>query len=372
MHRGIRYRMPVNSYAFARGASVPVTQKQEAEKRWLPSFLGEIYAGGDPRRPSEKLPDKKVSSLIADYRSRHCDAQQLNMDSRGSQLERLSRRFGDLDVTILESPGPIEDFKKELMADELKNATVNRNLALLRHLTNWAIGRGVIRKSPFYNKLTNPAGVRLLKGENERTRRLAEGEEERLLTAAEQLWQSNHADHEYVARAMRARIEIALDFGLRRGEMLKLKNRDIDWRAKPDPILTIQWGNAKSRRTRKIAVVSPRVLAWLDSRRAVGGLDGHPYGDELGGATTTFKGAWGAILELAGITVPSKGINGDLRWHDLRHECGSRLAERNVDIRKVQELLGHSVITVTQRYFNTSTQAVGEAQRKAMGWAKPA
>jgi hypothetical protein len=57
---------------------------------------------------------------------------------------------------------------------------------------------------------------------------------------------------------MRGRIEIALDFGLRRGEMLKIRNRDVDWRALPDPVLTIRSENAKSRRERRLAVVSPR------------------------------------------------------------------------------------------------------------------
>ena len=63
---------------------------------------------------------------------------------------------------------------------------------------------------------------------------------------------------------------MAVDKEVRRGEMLKIKSRDIDWKATPDPILTIQWGNSKNRRKREIPLVSPRVLGWLHSRRAVG------------------------------------------------------------------------------------------------------
>jgi hypothetical protein len=38
-------------------------------------------------------------------------------------------------------------------------------------------------------------------------------------------------------------VEIALDLGLRRGEMLKIQNVDIDWNAAP-PILTNPPSNA--------------------------------------------------------------------------------------------------------------------------------
>jgi hypothetical protein len=41
-----------------------------------------------------------------------------------------------------------------------------------------------------------------------------------------------------------------------------------------------------------------------------------------------------------------------------------------VDALKVRELMGHASITTTQRYFATTTEAVGEAMRKAMGWKR--
>ena len=368
MYRGKRHRMRVNEFALNRGAERTVSSKQEAEKVWEPLFVGEIVAGKDPRHRDPGPRVLTVNEFIPEYRKLHCEAQQLNMDSLRQRLDRIKERFGHLAMRDLERPGPIEDFKADLMEDELANATVNRYLSQLRHMINWAIGRGYMSLSPFYNKLTNRAGVRLLKGENQRTRRLQDGEETALLEAADTLYQRNRVDHEYVARIMRARIEIALDFGLRRGEMLKVRNRDIDWQGKPEPVLTIEWGNAKSRRSRKIAVVSPRVVKWLKSRRVVGGADGHPYGDNHGGPIKDFRAAWLSVLELAEITVQSKKVDGDLRWHDLRHECGSRLAERGVDVRKVQELLGHANITTTQRYFNTSTHAVGQAMKMAMGW----
>src|SRR5258708_33380930 len=51
MHRRKRYRMPVDAFALTRGATQPVTSKQEAEKTWAPKFIGEIVAGREPRKP---------------------------------------------------------------------------------------------------------------------------------------------------------------------------------------------------------------------------------------------------------------------------------------------------------------------------------
>ena len=48
MHNRERYRMPVDDFALARGATAPVTSKQEAEKVWEPKFIAEIVSGKIP------------------------------------------------------------------------------------------------------------------------------------------------------------------------------------------------------------------------------------------------------------------------------------------------------------------------------------
>jgi integrase len=370
MYGGRRYRMPVDDFAFPRmreGERKAVT-RFEAERRWEPLFRAEIMAGNDPTSTVTAGAPELVSGLIDEYQRLHCEASRLHLSTLKPLLGRLKDLLGKRKVRELEDPRIIESLKSDMLKNGREPATINRYLAQLRHMTNWAIGRGYLSASPFYNKLRNPTGVRLLKGEKVRTRRLAEGEEEALLNAADALFRRNCVDHEHIARAMRARIEMALDFGLRRGEMQLIKNSDIDWTAKPFPVLTLRGEITKSKRQRRIPLVSPRVVKWLQLRRFVGGPDGHPYGDHRGLYLPRFHTAWLATLREAGITDRRRKLDGNLRWHDLRHECGSRLAERGMDVRRVQELLGHATITTTQRYFNTSTEAVGAAMQKAMGW----
>jgi integrase len=42
----------------------------------------------------------------------------------------------------------------------------------------------------------------------------------------------------------------------------------------------------------------------------------------------------------------------DLHWHDLGHECGSRLAEHGCPLHEIKELLGHKDLKQTEQYLN--------------------
>ena len=166
--RGRRYRMNVDDFA-----KKPVPTKTEAEEVWLPKFITEIREGRDPTElPSlrcEECPAMTVEKFIPLYIERHCKAEGLNLDSLEDRLRVIQRHFGTTPLSALELPGPIEDFKAELKAKGRAPATINRYLAQLRHMINWAIDRELIERSPFRGR---GRGIRMFREENHRHRRL--------------------------------------------------------------------------------------------------------------------------------------------------------------------------------------------------------
>ena len=67
---------------------------------------------------------------------------------------------------------------------------------------------------------------------------------------------------------------------------------------------------------------------------------GHPDGSRV----RDIKTAWNASCRRAGIT--------GLRFHDLRHEAGSRKLEAGYPMHAVALWLGHTDLTTTARYLN--------------------
>ena len=67
---------------------------------------------------------------------------------------------------------------------------------------------------------------------------------------------------------------------------------------------------------------------------------GMPYND--------IKRSFHSVLKKADID--------DFRFHDFRHTAATRMLEKGADIRTVQEILGHSSVSVTERYTHTNAQ----------------
>jgi integrase len=72
---------------------------------------------------------------------------------------------------------------------------------------------------------------------------------------------------------------------------------------------------------------------------------------------TDIKKSWLRLKTLAGMP--------ELRLHDLRHQYASLLVNSGRSLYEVQQILGHSDPTVTQRYAHLSTATLQEAAESA-------
>jgi len=55
----------------------------------------------------------------------------------------------------------------------------------------------------------------------------------------------------------------------------------------------------------------------------------------------------------------------DFRFHDLRHTFATRLVQAGKDLYKVQRLLGHKTVAMTQRYAHHIRKALG---MRSLSW----
>jgi len=222
------------------------------------------------------------------------------------------------------TPQMIEKYKASRL-EKVEPATVNRELACLKHMYTKAIEWGYVR--------TNPVkAVKLLKEPPGRLRYLRPEEVGALTKAC--------SDY------MRPIVVMALNTGMRKSEILNLKWKDVDLKNRKITVI-----NTKNNESRVIPINQTLFEELIPLSQKANGeyvfsdRNGHPFRDIKKGFT--------AALKRAGIE--------NFRFHDLRHTFGSHLVMQGVDIKTVQQVMGHRQIKMTMRYSHLSPEYVQEA-----------
>jgi len=216
-------------------------------------------------------------------------------------------------------------------------ATINRELALLSAAIN------------YYNKekmgnLPNPTRGRKLKEPENRTRWLSYDDATRLIKSARIAYNAPHLV-EFII--------LALHTGCRSGELFGLQWSDIDLNNR---LIYLSADKTKSGKGRSIPL-NDHALSSVLARKKFGKANcpGSPW------VFSTTKGNKISSVKKSFKTACVRANIEDFRVHDMRHTCAAWLVTSGVPMAEVRDLLGHSSITMTEKYAHLAPENVRKA-----------
>jgi site-specific recombinase XerD len=140
-------------------------------------------------------------------------------------------------------------------------------------------------------------------------------------------------------------LELAYATGLRRSELAKLEVTDLDLKR-----CTLRVRGGKGNKDR---------VGYFGSK-ALQALRAHLAGRETGSLFGVGCRTIGRVVRLAGRRAGLDGVH----THSLRHAFATHLLNRGVDLRYVQELMGHVSLRTTQLYTHTAIADLERVHRK--------
>ncbi|WP_299735707.1 site-specific integrase [uncultured Endozoicomonas sp.] len=346
-----------NTVKIGKHGSITVAQARELAK----SLSGDVARGEDPalKRKIERAETTKQThhTLKAFLEGGYLDV--TSDKTAADVIPRVKRNFKEyLDKPIAEITSL--QLNKWKHAYKGKASSCNRELTALRGVFTKAVNAGLIDISPM-------AKVKKLKEDkNKKIRFLTEPEEQQLLNAIETRQEQQREQRQRFIQHCKSRarkapeplngsitdhikpmVILALNTGLRRGELFNLKTKDIDLCSKY-PSVTVVGDGEKTGQTRLIPLNNTTVqimTAWLNEFKPIDYVFPSP---KTGERMDNIKSAWVALRKAAGLP--------DLRLHDLRHTFGTRLAHARVDLVTIKELMGHEDLETTARYLHTNNE----------------
>lgn len=263
-------------------------------------------------------------------------------DSYCLDIELMQRFFADqdLDLTDLEK----DDIKDYLGAiyTEVKASSLRRKIVAIRQFYLLLHKRKIIEDNPTLT-LTGPKKDGILPGA------LTREEMARLI-------EYNYPQNLKGLRD-RAIIEMLYSSGVRVGELISLRIKDMDFKGKTVNVL------GKGKKERLLPVTSQAVDSIENylMKRPTGKEKDSIIFCNLKGGQLTERGVQFIIDTLA----RNCGIYRKITPHMLRHSFATHFLENGMNLRYLQALLGHSNLSTTEIYTNLSIEHLEKVYRKA-------
>jgi integrase len=302
------------------------TESKRKAERLLAKRTAAVFEGRYNFRDTKKSPT--FSDYAEEYMRGYSRMNKKPLSYRRDQVsvKSLTRFFGKYRLNHIE-PMLVEHFKRRRTEiDKRTRATVNRELALMKHIYTIAVRNKRAATNPLRD-------VRLFREDNEIVNPITDRDEERLL--------ENAAPH------LRDLIVCGVDSGLRRQEIFELTWDRVDLTRR-----TIRVENTKTGKPRTVPITNRlmRVFRRLKETSKSEYVFTNP---STGGPLTRIDTAWRRANERAGLK--HKGY----RFHDCRGTFCTRLVEAGQSIITIKQLSGHTTTRMLERYAKP-----GEASRR--------
>jgi len=277
-------------------------------------------------KPAEKITPIMLSEFIPAYLEHRKKALRSpkTQEADGHALRLLLDYAGDRTLTSI-NESPVREFRQHL-ASSRRPASVNLVLRHLKSAFSWAVDGSPTRylhRNPFKQK-----DVFLQQGTDNLPRCLSPDERRRFFEAIER-------------DDLKRYFQFLTLTGCRRNEALSLEWSDIDWERRQ---IIFRKTKGKSDRIVPIGLELMQILLKLDLSQP------RPFCLKPEYVTHAFK-KYAAQAEL----------RASAHLHCLRHTAASDLVRQGVHLSKVQKLLGHTSVQITERYAHVLPEDLREA-----------
>jgi len=305
----------------ARGRFDTLKEAEAKEKEWKKAF-----SRGDAPEVATQRQDNhgKPATLSALVRAAHGSLWSGQTSERRNyqKLDTIISLVGDVRVEDI-TTATVVTLTKKLRTKKTSHKTLNRYYSVFNTLLKWAHDLRYLKELPKFpwNKETEG-----------RIRVITPEEEKRLVQLLVEYGRMDIADL----------VRVAILTGMRRGELLGLQRKDIEkgW-------VRLHGDKTKNGRNRSIPIDE-------DTERLLLALMvvGMPHVEVL-------RYYWDRAKEDMGLAEDPWFV-----FHACRHTCASRLVEANVNLRVIQEWMGHQAIQTTLRYAHVRSENLENALEK--------